>query len=55
MKISGYRRHGPQKMVILKALPQQELHNVSNSGSIIGQNAELFNMSTLKVTPLSNL
>jgi len=55
MKISGYRRHGPQKMVILKALPQQELHNVSNSGSIIGQNAKPPTGSTSKFIPLSKL
>jgi hypothetical protein len=39
----------------LKAVPQQEFQNISNSGSIIGLSAQLLKGSTCKVTPLSKL
>jgi hypothetical protein len=39
---------GIKKLTALKAIPQQELQNVFNNGSIV-------KLSTSKVTPLSKL
>jgi hypothetical protein len=38
-------------MTTLKAVPQQQFQNVSNSGNIIGLSAEMFKASFSKVIP----